>query len=147
MNAKEESALILHAKREMAAIGYAPTDVDQEDGPNLWIQQNVLELLRVFSKQGHSGSSAPYCIEMFTKLALFKPLGPLTGEDSEWVEVGEGLFQNVRCSRVFKDATGRAYDIDGIVFRDANGTTYTSKESHVDVSFPYWPTTVYVDRA
>ena len=70
-----------HAEREFRALGYKP--VDQEEGPNKWIQENVMELLEVFSKQGHSGMSAPVCVRYFEKLALLEPLSPLTGEDWE----------------------------------------------------------------
>lgn len=54
-----------HAEREFRALGYKP--VDQEEGPNKWIQENVMELLEVFSKQGHSGMSAPVCVRYFEK--------------------------------------------------------------------------------
>lgn len=141
------SNLIDHAKREFIAIGYKPIE-ECEDGPNKWIQENVLELLNVFSNQDHSGSSAPYCVRIFEKLALFEPLGPLTGSDDEWAEVSEGEFQNKRCSHVFKEAdrfNGQAYDIRGRVFRQRNGSCYTSSDSIAVVTFPYVPTTEYVD--
>ena len=140
------SNYIEHAKREFIAIGY---DLEQtEEDPNKWIVENVLELLEVFSKQGHSGSSAPFCIGYFEKLARFKPLSPLTGEDAEWNDVSEfgdkGTFQNNRCSNVFKNGNG-AYDINGKVFREKNGACYTNSESRVPVEFPYVPKTEYVD--
>lgn len=138
------SNLIEHAKREFLAAGYKPVG-EEEDGPNKWIQENILELLSVFSKQGHSGFSAPYCIDVFTKLAKFEPLCPLTGSDDEWSEVDNGLWQNKRCGRVFKGSDGKAYDIDGKVFREPNGCCYTNKDSRVYVTFPYTPTTEYVN--
>ena len=110
--------------------------------------KHVLELLRVFADEGHSGSTAPYTVNMFKKLAMFEPLVPLTGEDWEWAEVSDGVFQNKRCSRVFKQAdrfNGQAYDLDGRVFREPNGSCYTSKESRVPITFPYTPKTEYVD--
>ena len=105
---------------------------------------NILDILRVFSEQGHSGSSAPYVINLFTKLAMFKPISPLTGEDSEWDEISDGIYQNNRASTVFKDHD-RVYDINGKVFREKDGACFTSSESRVDVTFPYTPTTEYVD--
>jgi hypothetical protein len=104
-------------------------------------------LLKVFSAQGHSGFSAPHCIKLFEKLAMFEPLAPLSGSDNEWVEVSDGMFQNVRCSHVFKGGyrfDGQAYDIQGKVFEDENGSHYTSYESAVSVVFPYTPHTEYV---
>jgi hypothetical protein len=145
LKAAGNSNLLAHARRELSAIGYAPVEGIQEDGPNLWIQQNIIELLEVFTTQGHSGSSAPYCIGLFTKLASFEPLGPLTGEDSEWMEVSEGTWQNLRCSHVFKDADGRAYNSAGRVFREPSGACFTSRDSRVYVEFPYTPVTEYVD--
>lgn len=136
-----------HALREFKALGYK--SIEDEEGPNQWIQENVLELLEVFSNQGHSGFSAPYCINLFTKLAGFEPLCPLTGEDEEWSNVSEASghpkWQNKRCSHVFKKADGQAYDIYGIVFREPSGSCYTNGKSHVDVTFPYTPKTEYVD--
>ncbi len=134
---------VSHAKRELRA-----SLEGKEDGPNKWIAQNLIELIAIFSTQGHSGSSAPWCIDMFKKLAAFEPLGPLTGEDHEWMEVGEGAFQNMRCSHVFKQADrfdGQAYDINGRIFREPSGACYTSGKSHVPVVFPYTPTSEYVD--
>ena len=43
---------VRHAEREFVAAGYTPLDQEQEDGPNKWIQENVLELLEVFARQG-----------------------------------------------------------------------------------------------
>jgi hypothetical protein len=139
------SNLIEHAKREFKAIGYIPLDQEQEDGPNKWIQENLIELLEVFSKQGHSGFSAGYCINAFNKLARFEPLASLTGEDWEWQEVGTGTWQNIRCGRVFKNAEGRAYDIDGKIFRERDGCCFTNKNSHVYIDFPYTPKSEYID--
>jgi len=144
---RPKSGAVLHAEREFVAAGYTPLNQDQEDGPNKWIQQNVLELLEVFSRQGHSGSSAPYCVSMFKKLALHEPLVPLSGKDDEWNYVGEGMWQNNRCSHVFKDVDDKAYDINGRVFREPSGACYTSRDSRVYITFPYMPTTDYVDVA
>ena len=138
-------SLLEHAKRELLAAGYDP-DLKEED-PNKWMSHNILELIKVFAEQGHSGSSAPYCVAAFTKLANFEPLVPLTGEADEWHNpCGDGcVLQNVRCSRVFKDADGNTYDIEGKIFREPNGLCYTSRDSRVPVTFPYTPKTEYVD--
>lgn len=131
-----------HAKREFKAAGYK----DDDTGPNKWIQDNVLELLEVFSKQGHSGSSAPFVANMFKTLALFEPLAPIQGTPDEWSEVGENMWQNIRCSHVFKDSIdGQAYDSQGKIFREPNGFCFTSGDSRVPVTFPYTPKREYVD--
>lgn len=138
------SSLVEHAKVEFKAAGYIPLDQEQEDGPNKWIQENIIELLETFGKQGHSGFSASYCISVFEKLARYEPLVPLTGEDWEWNEVGTGMFQNKRCSHVFKE-NGQAYDIEGRIFRYPDGGCYTSGKSRVNITFPYTPKREYVD--
>lgn len=138
------SNYIDHARRELNAIGYK-LDGPLEDGPNKWVMENIFELLEVFEKQGHSGSSAPYVAAMFQKLANFEPLGPLKGTDDEWNEVGDGIFQNNRCSHVFKEH-GQAYDIEAIIFKDSNGSCYTNRQSRKNISFPYTPERVYLHR-
>lgn len=141
----EDGNLIAHAKRELAAAGY---DANQtEEDPDKWIQQNLLDLLRVMSMQGHSGFSASYLVTTFAELARLQPLAPLSGEDHEWIDHGE-CMQNKRCSTVFKQAdrfNGQAYDINGRVFREPSGACFTNGDSFVPVTFPYRPKVEYVD--
>jgi hypothetical protein len=102
-------------------------------------------MIEVFSDEGHSGFSANYAVAILQKLLKFEPLSPLTGEDSEWnlISEKENLYQNKRCSHVFRE-NGKAYDINGKVFVQENGSAYTSRDSRVDVTFPYTPKTEYV---
>ena len=137
------SNYVKHLDREWDAMGWPK----KGDDPQAWIYQNLRELLEAFSKGGHSGSSAPYTVSLFRKVALFEPIGPLTGNPEEWNEVRPGVFQNTRCSHVFKDASvedGNAYDNEGKVFVGPSGTTYTSRDSRVFIKFPYTPKTEYV---
>ena len=140
-------SLYEHAVNELKVIGM----MDSDDEMNKMMADNVLQMIELFSDQGHSGFSAPYLINLFTKLANFKPLTPLTGEDDEWNDVsdyGDGtkLQQNKRYGSVFKDKDS-VYNIDGKVFwewdRDEEGTPtkvyYTSKGCFVPVTFPYNP--------
>lgn len=134
-----------HAEREFKAAGW---DLDSDKMQKLMCDQ-VLELLELFSKHGHSGSSAPYAINLFTTLAKFEPIVPLTGEDSEWRDCsygGEPKWQNSRCGHVFKDSDGKAYDCNGIVFKDKSGGYFTSGKSRVYIDFPYTPKTEYKDE-
>jgi len=127
-------SLIDHAKVEFKALGWPGDDEMQA-----MICDNVLELLRVFSEQGHSGTSAPYVMNIFEKLSKYNPLSPLSGNDDEWMEVAEQngkLYQNVRDSSVFKDDNG-AYWIDGKIFREPDGSCYTNSESRVFIEFPW----------
>jgi len=135
-----------HAMVEFRAAGWVDDAGNWTDDMQKLICEQVLELLDFFSKHGHSGSSAPYAIGLFKKLASFEPIVPLTGEDWEWSEVSDrGTVQNKRCSHVFKDTNGRAYDIDGRIFRQPNGSCYTGKGSWVYVDFPYTPKREYVN--
>lgn len=129
-----------HVRREV------PEWFKEEDGPNRWIADGTLELLAVISSQGHSGNSIGFALKFFSEMALFKPWGPLTGADDEWIEIADNRYQNKRCSHVFKE-DGRAYDINGRIFREPNGACYTSKDSFVDITFPYTPKSEYVDVA
>lgn len=129
-----------HAIDEFTALG----NFDAE-GPDNWIAHNVLDLVRVFSTQGHSGFSAPFAISMFKTAASFEPLGPLTGADSEWFDHGfsDGTrYQNKRCGHVFKGDDGIAYDIDAVVFEEPDGSRFTSYHSRMPVTFPYTPRSV-----
>jgi hypothetical protein len=154
---KEMSNLNKHAMMEFKAAGWLNDDGEYLDEMQEAICRHVLALLDVFNDEGHSGSSAPYAINLFKTLAMFEPIAPLTGEDWEWTDVSDlggrndsKLYQNKRCGRVFKDETG-AYDIEGKVFyewyTDEYGekfkSHYTSRDSRVPVTFPYKPTTVY----
>jgi hypothetical protein len=127
------SNLVAHAKREFEALGW-PGDCEMQK----MACDNITELLECFAAQRHSGSSAPYVLGTFQQLAKFNPISPLTGEDSEWNEVGDDLYQNNRDSEVFKRGRdGDAYWISGKIFRDSDGCSYTSKESRVPVAFPW----------
>jgi len=134
------------AEAELKLAGY---DInDPEDGPNRWLAEGTLELLKVFSEQGHSGMSAPYAVALFEKLAMWKPIAPLTGEDDEWMEVDTDVWQNKRNSTVFKGEDGRPYWIDGRVFWEWYSAPdiddgkpykrcYTGRESRVTIEFPW----------
>ena len=147
-----------HAMVEFRAAGWVDENGKFDDEMQEIICEHVMKLLEVFSNEGHSGTTAPYTIDMFSKLAMYKPIVPLTGEDWEWTDVssfGGGMrYQNKRCGRVFKDDDGRAYDGEGAVFweyyTDEDGekrqTYYTCKDSRVYIEFPYTPKTDFIYR-
>jgi hypothetical protein len=134
----DTSGLVSHAEFELRKGLTADTD-----DPDRWMSDGTLSLIRLFSTQGHSGASAQCAIQWFQTLASYRPLGPLTGEDDEWMEVGTGTFQNKRCSRVFRE-DGEAYDSEGKVFEDTDGSRYTGYKSRTPVTFPYFPATEIV---
>ena len=134
------SNLELHAKAELERAGFFDKDSDYGG----MMGDAVMKMVKLFADEGHSGFSASMAINLFERVARFEPLSPLTGDDSEWMEIGSDLFQNVRCSHVFKEK-GRAYDIQGKVFREKEGGCYTSGDSRVYIKFPYTPKIEYVD--
>lgn len=134
-------SLMSHANRELP-----PPNGDEMQS---LMNQQLREMLLVFSTHGHSGFSAAYARGALDKLLAYEPMRPLTGEPEEWVEVGDGVFQNKRCGRVFKQSdrfNGQAYDIDGIVWQDPDGSCFTNSDSSVPVVFPYTPKTEYRPR-
>jgi hypothetical protein len=147
-----------HALEEFRAAKWLDENGNYCDEMQEAICKHILKLLNVFGEEGHSGSTAPYTINLFSKLAAFEPVVPITGEDWEWVEVSTGVYQNKRCSHVFKQAdrfNGQAYDIDGRVFWEwvkssIDGTIYksyfTGGDSFVPITFPYTPKREYVFR-
>lgn len=139
-----------HAQQEFRAAGWVDEKGRYTDEMQGWICEHVLTLLDVFADEGHSGSSAPYVINVFSKLAKFEPIAPLTGEDWEWNEVSDGadgvMYQNNRMSSVFKNGLdGKAYWLDGKVFwewfedhdREVFKSHYTSRDSKVYIEFPW----------
>ena len=128
------SNLVDYAKDELKRIGMIDSGEPYDD----LTAKAILDLIELFDSQGHSGFSAPYVINTFRRLAMFKPLSPLTGEDDEWNEMRDGSFQNKRYSAVFKNKKdGTAYNIEGKVFTDDGEIWYMSGDSRVNVTFPY----------
>lgn len=137
-------SLIDHAKRELDIIGLRE---DSDDEMNVAMRNHLLQLVEEFSAEGHSGFSANYALSILNKVLAFKPLTELTGEDSEWEEVADDLYQNKRAPDVFKNANG-AYWTQGIVFWEwfsspdiddgkPYKTYFTSRDSRVPVTFPW----------
>lgn len=134
---------------EFNAAGWTDENGKFNDEMQEMICKHVMKLIEIFEEEGHSGSTAPYAINMFKRLASFKPIAPLTGEDSEWHDVseysGKTTYQNKRCSSVFKEGKdGQAYNIDGKVFwewavyeGEPFKSYYSSRDSRVPVTFPY----------
>lgn len=137
-------SLIKYAKSELALLGKDP------DGMQDRINADVLQIVEVFSNQGHSGFSGSYMLSVLERLLRFKPITPLTGEADEWKEVGHSLKQNKRCSSVFMDQDGKVYDTDAVVVSDNGGITwFYARDFCKEVTFPYTaplhPEKVYIE--
>lgn len=136
--------LVQYAKSELSRIE------KDEDGMQDLANAEILEIVTVFEKQGNNLFSACYVLSMLEQLLRFKPVTPLTGNDGEWNEIhvtenGVRIYQNERCSSVFKDVDARGnvircVDTDGIAVSDNGGITwFASKKFRKNVTFPYAP--------
>jgi hypothetical protein len=95
--------------------------------------KEILALCEAFGKSGQSGGSAGYVATALSQaiksLLLQEPICPITGINDEWSNVTqydankETLYQNKRCSALFKDDKGCWY-LDAIVWKDQKGSCW-----------------------
>lgn len=106
------SNLVEHAKAELKRAGYAP---DMEDDMERVIYQSTIKIVEAFSQCGHSGMSAMIHTDMIRRLLSFEPLGTITNDPDEWMEISEemmgepGVYQNRRDGRMFSEDAGLTY--------------------------------------
>ena len=115
----------------------------------------ILALCEKFGESGQSGGSAPYTAKAISqaveKLCLQMPICGITGVDEEWNEADVGVFQNNRCSAIFKEGKdGKAYYLDAITWKTQTGSTWSGNAENVKSrqyikSFPFKPKTFYID--
>ncbi len=153
--------LLDHAKLELEISGLFSEKGDFYNGMT---GKAVMELIEVFSNQGHSGMSAALVVDLFRKLALYEPLMPITGCDEEFniLNYGDNIHaQNKRDSRIFKDKNGKYTFSDAIIKKCPNGTCWhgllylTREDAILGVNgiscsqeikqFPFVPKTFYID--
>lgn len=112
-------SIIEQAKVELKRINFGEED-----------SAVMIDIMERFFAQWDSGGAVYVVAPILQRLIAGKALSPLTGESDEWFDHGDGVFQNIRCSSVFKDPRfhdGKlAYDIDGADPRGA-------------ITFPYYP--------
>ena len=121
-----------HARAELERA-----NIDAED------QIVMLGIIQHFLRQWDSGGSAAVMVEVFNRLISGQPLSPLTGEESEWLDRsdindGKPIWQNARCSSVFRIKVGDefvCYDID------AEGEIPADENGLCRITFPYDPMT------
>ena len=106
--------MIENAKKELDLLLEKCED-EEERRMQKVINDNALEIVKKFCEMGHSSFTAEYEINMIIKLLKQQPLTKLTLKDDEFVEVSNGLFQNIRDSRIFKcrdKFDGRPYNVE-----------------------------------
>ncbi len=128
-------------------------------------EKEILALCEAFGNSGQSGGSAPYVAsaisESIRKLCLKEPICDITGHESEWVDVSEmmdrKLWQNLRCSALFKEENNKCNYINAIVWQGEEeydtftGRVYIDDEnfelisSSQNVKLPFKPKTFYID--
>lgn len=116
----KQSNLVDYADTEIKRLNLGP-----DDRYAAWIADGVKDLISVLATQGHSGMSVGATLETFSRLAQFKPLTALTGEDEEWFVPTMGMIQNKRAFSVFKHEDGQCFD--------------TNKADNTPIVFPYLP--------
>jgi hypothetical protein len=155
------------AERELLAL--SKSSIDPNNRPI--IERFIPELIALcdkFGQSGQSGGSAGYVASALSKavenLCMQKPICPLTGFDEEWVDVSDIsdsrgkediMYQNSRCSALFKNGNGQVWYLDAISWREEKGSHWSGKAilpngekigSHQFIKkFPFEPKTFYVD--
>lgn len=101
------------------------------------MNNDVLELLKVFSEQGHSGFSASIATRLFYKLANHKLVTEVEDKPEDWDENGQHKY----ISSVFKRKDGTCYYLYGTYFAepDSDNFFYNGKCSRTNVTFPLKP--------
>lgn len=101
----EDSNLVAHAKRELERAGFYDDDVMYGE----MLPNAIMELVETFALQGHSGMSASIVTGVLGRLLRFEPLIELTSDPDEWIEVGDGMWQNKRNPAAFSEDGGESW--------------------------------------
>jgi hypothetical protein len=109
-------AMVEYAEKELKRAGWFDKDADYAGlvGPA------VIEMMKQFAQEGHSGYSAHLVLHIFERLARYRPLTPLDNPmtASEYVDHteisgGQLTYQSTRLSSLFSEDGGqRWYDLD-----------------------------------
>lgn len=98
--------------RARAELQRAGAFTEEDDFYGGMTGESVMQLVDVFSKQGHSGMSASLVSFLFKELVDGKPLSPLTNDPADWMDehlLGPGQFQSRRAGSCFSDDGLKTY--------------------------------------
>jgi hypothetical protein len=112
-------SVIDHARSELKRINFGEEDTAA-----------MIRVMELFFKTWDSGGAVHAVFPVLQRLIACKPLTPLTGEDDEWIEVGDGVFQNKRLPSVFKDPRFHGGKL---------ATDIDASDPRAPITFPYWP--------
>lgn len=157
------------AEKELSIL--SKSAIDPENRPIIEpFKEEILALCEKFGRSGQSGGSAPFTASALSasikKLLLQDPICPIMDIPEEWRDVsemsdlakGRTLFQNNRCSALFKADNGPTYYLDAISFKPKGESYSMHISSGVKLTdgsvigsrqwvrwFPFTPKTFYVD--
>ena len=104
--------LIDYATKEVTLSGMLDEDSDYSGMAG----KAVLDLVKVFAKQGHSGFSAELVLTFFERVARFRPITPITSNPDDWMDVSSysgkdspPLWQCQRDYRMFSNDGGKTW--------------------------------------
>ena len=124
--------MIEFAKWQLNKLLEKCTDEDSKIMQEM-MNNDVLELLKVFSEQGHSGFSASIATRLFYKLANHKLITEVEDNPDDWDDNGQHKY----ISSVFKRDDGTCYYMYGRLFAEPNSDNFFyNKASNVDITFP-----------
>jgi len=110
--------LVDHAEYELDRVGMFEEDADY-DG---MLGTAVVELMKTFAGQGHSGASAGITRDLFNRLSNFETLSSITNDPEEWMDVSDTggadgqkvpMWQSKRNPALFSNDGGKThYNVD-----------------------------------
>ena len=109
-------ALVEYAESELRRAGFFDADSDYAG----MVGPAVVEMVKQFAAEGHSGYSASLCLYLFKRVAAFKPLTAIDNPmidnsfiDHTSISGGNLTYQSTRYSSLFSEDGGkRWYDIN-----------------------------------
>ena len=107
--------LVDHARYELDMVGLFDEDADY-DG---MLADSVMDLMKTFAGQGHSGASAGITRDLFHRLSNFETLSSITNNPEEWMHIadertnGKEIWQSKRNPALFSNDGGKThYHVD-----------------------------------
>jgi hypothetical protein len=112
INIRTASGMVPWVKRELELAGLFDKDSDYEG----MLGNRVLDIVKLFCEQGHSGGSASLSLSLLDKLLRYKPLTSLgnpteTGDYKDMsMESGSPCWQSTRDFSVFSHDEGKTWE-------------------------------------
>ena len=122
-------------------------------------REEILSIIKKFDKQGYDEQGTIFAAKVIgtaiRNLLMEEIISPIIGDDNEWVLVTHTLYQNNRCSNVFKESKdAQPHYLDAIHWRLSDGRLYAGKaldsnnniiQSKQYINLPFSPHTFIID--